>query len=73
MPCSENHVKEFSSINFFIMISFFFFFFLISKLNNILTKQGQALEYTGCIEETKKEETEPTTQRVWLGVLKNTH
>ena len=29
-----------------LVYSFFFLFFLISKLRNILTKEGQALEYT---------------------------
>ena len=37
--------------------------FFLDKLDNILTKQGQDPEYTGCIQKkNKKIEAEPTTQ-----------
>ena len=35
--------------------SIFIFIFLISKLKNIFTKKGQALEYTGSIQKKEKQ------------------
>ena len=37
-----------------IIIIIIIFFFLISKLRNIFTKKGQALEYTGSIQRKEK-------------------
>ena len=57
---------------------YIYIYILISRLSNILTKKGQALEYTGSIEKKEKQKKKMsrgahTNHPKQLGALDNTH